>query len=165
MSSSSQGNETPYCPGPGGMNPCRRRRNQYWPRAILVAFHLTRAILAVEHNSMLSSFWQPQNMPSFPDNLQLCYYSCRHLAMFSHTTFSAFSVHCNYNGPIFPCTVCESIQGHQVPSFIQRRGLPPVLGCLLQSQGYWGRFKWIVTQVQASADPHLLYLMLFNDSQ
>ena len=29
MSSSSQGNKTPYCPGSGGMKPCRRRRNQY----------------------------------------------------------------------------------------------------------------------------------------
>ena len=107
MSSSSQGNKTPYCTDPGGMNPCRRRRNQYWPRAILVSSHLTYAILVVEHNSMLSSFCQPQKTSCFPDNLQLSYYSCRHLAPFSHTTFCSFSVHCNYNVPIF-CILCIS---------------------------------------------------------
>ena len=28
-------------PGPGGLKPCRRRRNQYWPRAILIARRMT----------------------------------------------------------------------------------------------------------------------------
>ena len=100
---------TRSCP-PGGMKPCRRRRNQYWPRAILVSSHLTYAILVVEHNSMLSSFCQPQKTSCFPDNLQLSYYSCRHLAPFSHTTFCSFSVHCNYNVPIFSCTVYKLIR-------------------------------------------------------
>ena len=44
-------------------------------------------------------------LPCFPDNLQLSYYSCRHLAPFSHTTFCSFSVHCNYNVPIFSFTL------------------------------------------------------------
>ena len=48
--------------------------------------------------------------PCFPDNLQLSYYSCRHLAPFSHTTFCSFSVHCNYNVPIFSCTVYKLIR-------------------------------------------------------
>ena len=48
-------------------------------------------------------------LPCFPDKLQWSYYSCRHLALFSHTIFCSISVHCNYNVPIFPCTVYKSI--------------------------------------------------------
>ena len=51
ISSSSQGNKALYCPGPGGMKPCRRRRNQYWPRAILVARRLTCLHPSTENTS------------------------------------------------------------------------------------------------------------------
>ena len=173
MSSSSQGNKTPYCPGPGGMKPCRRRRNQYWPRAILVAFHLTRAILAISQFNVIILLTASKQAtialpifyetPCFSDNLQWSYYNCCHLASFSHTSATImsqfFRVLC-----ISPFRIIRFLDSYSVEVFNQfwvvyykakaiEAGSNECQLCRNSNAG------------PGQCCPHLWYLMLFNDCQ
>ena len=118
------------------MKPGRRRRNQYWPRAILVAFHLTRAILAIEHSSMLSYFWQPQNR-----HLLHCQFFARCLVSqitcsevttavaILRRSHTLLSVH-------FQCTatIMFPFSPFRIIRFLDSYSIWPVLGCLFSEE-------------------------------